>query len=54
MTLWATSHGFAMLMLERALAQRDIDDAGVVAMASSAGRNLARAARARSLEPARA
>jgi AcrR family transcriptional regulator len=53
-TLWATSHGFAMLMLERALAQRDIDDAGVVAMASSAGRNLARAARARSLEPARA
>jgi AcrR family transcriptional regulator len=53
-TLWATSHGFAMLMLERALEQRDIDDAGVVAMASSAGRNLARAARARSLETARA
>jgi AcrR family transcriptional regulator len=53
-TLWATSHGFAMLMLERALAQRDIDDAGVVAMASSAGRNLARAARARSLETVRA
>ena len=53
-TLWATSHGFAMLMLERALEQRDIDDAGVVAMASSAGRNLARAARSRTLETARA
>jgi AcrR family transcriptional regulator len=53
-TLWATSHGFAMLMLERALVQRAIDDAAVVAMASSAGRNLARAARSRTLETARA
>ena len=53
-TLWAAAHGFAMLMLEKALVQRGIDDAAVAAMASSAGRNLARSARSRALEPARA
>ena len=53
-TLWATAHGFAMLMLERALVQRGIDDAAVGTMAASAGRNLARSARARALETARA
>ncbi len=52
-TSWASAHGFAMLMLERALEQRGIDDTSVTAMAASAGRNLARAARARSLETVR-
>jgi AcrR family transcriptional regulator len=52
-TWWASAHGFAMLMLEKALEQRGMDDATVRAMAASAGRNLARGARARALETAR-
>jgi AcrR family transcriptional regulator len=51
-TTWASAHGFAMLMLEGALEQRGIDNAGVSAMAASAGRNIARSAFARARETA--